>query len=138
MQIIINILSNSFKFTEYGGITISVSLQSTENKSNLSNLSGSNGVNDANNLNSLSNLNNIYNLLFTIKDTGCGMSVQQKNNINSMLTETLWTNKYVDGFGLIICKNLCELLGGELWFKSEMGMGTTFYFNIKCECLKII
>lgn len=114
-QIIINILSNSFKFTECGNITISVSVQNVEKKQNL---------------------NDSYDILFTIKDTGCGIASQQKINIENMLTETSWTNKYVDGFGLIICKNLCELFGGKLWFKSEMDIGSIFYFNIKCNGLK--
>lgn len=119
MQIIINILSNSLKFTDHGNITVTVTVQNIEKNNDL---------------------NDTYDLLFAIKDTGCGMTIQQKNNIEIILREpTHLSNKYVvDGFGLIICKNLCDLFGGKIWFKSEIDIGSIFYFNIKCDGLKIM
>ncbi|HAM99176.1 MAG TPA: hypothetical protein DCQ26_11265 [Marinilabiliales bacterium] len=39
------------------------------------------------------------------------------------------------GLGLTICKGIVELLGGFIWFESELNKGTTFYFKIPCmEC----
>jgi signal transduction histidine kinase len=32
--------------------------------------------------------------------------------------------------GLFIAKNIIEAHGGKIWFESEEGKGTTFYFNI--------
>jgi signal transduction histidine kinase len=34
------------------------------------------------------------------------------------------------GLGLTISKNICELMGGNIWFKSENNIGSVFYFNI--------
>ena len=34
------------------------------------------------------------------------------------------------GLGLIICKTLVEIQGGEIWFESTQNQGTTFYFTL--------
>lgn len=34
------------------------------------------------------------------------------------------------GLGLILCKDLVELNGGEIWVESEEGKGTTFSFSV--------
>ena len=34
------------------------------------------------------------------------------------------------GLGLSICKGLVDLLGGKIWFDSQLNKGTTFYFTI--------
>lgn len=116
MQIIINLLSNSFKFTDQGDIIITVSLG---NKKKIS--------------------DEQYDILFTIKDTGCGMTPQQKMHVeNTLNATTLCYDNYVGGFGLIICANLCKVLGCKIWFKTEIDIGTIFYVNIKCDGLKIL
>jgi two-component system, OmpR family, sensor histidine kinase ResE len=67
----------------------------------------------------------------SIKDTGVGIPKDQQDMIfskffrgeNALKIETEGT-----GIGLFISKNIIEAHGGKIWFKSEEGKGTTFYF----------
>jgi signal transduction histidine kinase/uncharacterized protein YigA (DUF484 family) len=68
----------------------------------------------------------------SIEDNGYGISEQDQKMIfeqffrseDSQIRESTGT-----GLGLSITKKLVEMQGGELWFESEMGRGTTFYFT---------
>lgn len=72
-------------------------------------------------------------ILFTIKDDGVGIPKTQQKRIftkffraeNVMRMETEGS-----GLGLFITKNIIESHGGKIWFKSEEGKGTTFYFTL--------
>ena len=126
MQIIINILSNAFKYTSHGAITITVSINPHKNTQK--------SIKHEKKF-----TNDIHDILFTIKDTGCGMSQQQKTHVKNIINTTSMTyDNYIDGFGLIICANFCKMLGGKIWFKTEIDIGTIFYFNVICTGLKIV
>ncbi len=70
---------------------------------------------------------------FSIKDTGVGVPKDQQERVfnkffrgvNVMRMETEGT-----GLGLFIAKNIIEAHGGKIWFESEEGKGTTFYFTL--------
>jgi len=70
---------------------------------------------------------------FSIKDTGIGIPKDQQERVftkffrgaNVMRMATEGT-----GLGLFITKNIIEAHGGKIWFESEEGKGTTFYFTI--------
>ena len=72
-------------------------------------------------------------VLGTISDTGPGIPADQQKNVftkffrgsNVTSLETSGT-----GLGLYISKAFIEASGGKLWFKSEEGKGTTFYFTL--------
>lgn len=72
-------------------------------------------------------------LLFSVKDTGKGISDEGKTLIfNSFMQEdNSHTRSYEGcGLGLSIAKGLLELLGGNIWVESEQDKGSTFFFTI--------
>lgn len=101
-QILMNLLSNAVKFTKKGSIKF--------------------GYEILNN-----NIINIY-----IKDTGIGISEQNKNDIFNRFShfDQPGTKEKGAGLGLTISKSLCKILNfGELKFNSELNKGSIFYFE---------
>lgn len=72
-------------------------------------------------------------LEFFVKDTGAGISNEQKEFIFERFrqgNDTLTRNYEGTGLGLSISKAYVEMLGGKIWFESEYGKGTVFHFTI--------
>ncbi len=72
------------------------------------------------------------NVLITIKDTGVGISEKSKKGVFDMFTEsktygTLGEKPH--GIGLSIALQVAKAHNGNIWFDSEEGKGTTFYFT---------
>lgn len=112
-QVLINLVSNAFKFTEDGQISISVS---------------SKGV-----------TGDTAELLFCVSDTGIGFDSEVKETLfNAFLqADGSTTRKYGGtGLGLTICRNLVEMMGGEIWADGKPGIGSSFYFTIKAKIAK--
>lgn len=110
-QVITNLLGNAIKFTEAGDVVVSVSPIWDEQ-----------GMSRK--------------LLFSVRDTGIGMSVEQMRNLFSPFTQAQSdiSRRYGGtGLGLAISKRLVELMGGEIWVESELGQGSTFFFTIRIE-----
>lgn len=73
------------------------------------------------------------NVLFYVKDNGNGISKENQENLFKKFyqVDTSLKRKHGGtGLGLVICKGIVEGLGGKIWFESEEGKGTTFYFSI--------
>ncbi|GAB2704728.1 hypothetical protein GCM10027037_32830 [Mucilaginibacter koreensis] len=106
-QILLNIVSNSVKFTEKGGVTIEVqALEQTEGE---------------------------VKLHFAVKDTGIGIAPDKINTIFESFKQASadTTRKYGGtGLGLAITKRLVELHDSHIQVESELGKGSVFYFNI--------
>lgn len=109
IQVLTNLIANALKYTPEGGqITLKVS-----------------GVKDAQ--------GDVQRVLFEIIDTGCGISQEDQKNIfeqfaqGSQSTEEKFRGT---GLGLTIAKQIVELHRGEIAVKSELGKGSTFYFEI--------
>ena len=72
-----------------------------------------------------------------VQDTGVGIDEQHKSIIFDRFRqiETPLNRKYGgSGLGLSICKGIINGLGGEIGVKSELGVGSTFWFRIPNTC----
>jgi PAS domain S-box-containing protein len=102
-QVLMNLADNALKYTEKGSIEIGCVFRS-ETKD----------------------------ILFYVRDTGIGIRkdfhdkmFKRFNRVHDRST----TEYRGTGLGLTISKRLVQLLGGDMWFESEYGKGTVFYFN---------
>ncbi|MCF6282007.1 MAG: response regulator [Candidatus Polarisedimenticolaceae bacterium] len=106
-QILINLTNNAIKFTEHGSINIHVALLEASEKSLLVN--------------------------FEVQDSGIGISVEEQQKLfeSFQQADTSITRKYGgSGLGLAICKQLTQLMDGEIGVRSHLGQGSTFWFTI--------
>ena len=109
-QILVNLLSNAIKFTDEGEVSVSISSKAIGEKK--------------------------YQLHFAVSDTGVGIPQEKMDQLFkpfSQVDTTISRKHDGAGLGLAICKGLVELMVGEIWAKSEVGKGSTFYFTIEAE-----
>jgi PAS domain S-box-containing protein len=106
MQVLTNLIDNSLKFTQRGQIRVDVERQSTPSSCQL---------------------------LFSVSDTGIGIpsAYQEKVFESFSQADSTHTRRFGGtGLGLSISKGLVELMGGKIWFESEPGRGTRFFFTL--------
>lgn len=112
-QILINLVGNSIKFTENGDIWVRVKKM------------GENGP--------------LVQLRFEVEDNGEGISKEKQKAIFENFTQgSLQINRKFGGtgLGLSIVKNLLNLMDSEIHLESELGKGSTFYFELSFEALE--
>jgi len=105
-QVLINLLGNAVKFTNKGGISVSVA-------------PGSSGR-----------------LLFSIADTGIGIPSEKIGKIFEPFTQAdgSLSRKFGGmGLGTTISTHLVRLMGGRIWVESEVGKGSIFYFTVQLK-----
>ncbi len=68
--------------------------------------------------------------LFAVKDNGVGMDVQHQEKAFLPFQRLNDSDRPGTGMGLAICKKVVALHGGDIWFESERGVGTTFFFTL--------
>jgi len=101
--IIRNLLSNAVKFTEIGGV-IQLSSEVLQDK-----------------------------VVVAIRDTGQGISVDEASCLlqdEFPISKRGTAGEQGVGLGLSICREFVHLNGGDIWFDSSLGVGTTFYFSL--------
>lgn len=68
---------------------------------------------------------------FSIADNGIGIPQGQTTAVFQRFTRLHTDTKYDgSGLGLATCKQILQRCGGDIWFDSQLGQGTTFYFRL--------
>jgi signal transduction histidine kinase/ligand-binding sensor domain-containing protein len=105
-QVITNLMDNALKFTNDGFVEFGYNVETDiENPS----------------------------IIFYVKDTGIGLSEIDQKKIFNRFTKLEDDRRKLyrgAGLGLAICKNIAELLDGEIWVTSKINLGSQFYFKI--------
>ncbi len=69
--------------------------------------------------------------VFAVKDNGIGIEPQFSDKVFQIFQRGVSRDKYPGtGIGLAVCKRIVERHGGKIWFESEPGKGTTFFFTL--------
>jgi PAS domain S-box-containing protein len=108
MQVITNLLDNSLKFTKRGYVSLHVRFEPE-------------------------NSPDPEFLLFEVADSGIGISDDAFDKVFESFSQADSSHSRRfggTGLGLSISKGLVELMGGKIWFYSELGKGTRFYFTL--------
>ncbi|MBE5918096.1 MAG: response regulator [Pseudobutyrivibrio ruminis] len=106
-QVIVNLLTNSLKYTDEGGFTFGIKVLETDSE--------------------------ISRLEYYVEDSGVGIKAEDMDKLYSAferLDEVKNVSIQGTGLGLDISRQFVEMLGGELVCESEYGKGTKFKFTI--------
>lgn len=71
--------------------------------------------------------------LFSVADTGTGIPLENQAKlleVGNRFSSVGTASESGTGLGLVLCKEFVELNGGKLYFNSEFGVGTTFFFTL--------
>jgi signal transduction histidine kinase len=110
-QVFDNLINNAVKFTEKGYISFGYRQSSPDQ------------------------------LVFTVEDTGVGLSPHQHEIIFERFHQAEFNNNRLyggTGLGLAISRSLVQLMGGDIWVESTEGVGSSFYFTIPYISSKIM
>lgn len=106
-QVLINLLGNAVKFTQVGGVKLSVTATKEDE-------------------------DNLYSLHFAVEDTGRGIAPEEMEHLFQPFVQTTSGTQAREGtgLGLTISRQFVQLMGGDIHLNSTVGQGTTFYFEV--------
>lgn len=110
-QIFINLVGNALKFTKDGEVYVKAKLAKQENEK--------------------------VHIQFQVQDTGIGIAREMQEKIfDSFEQGSIQINREYGGtgLGLSIVKSLLGLFGSKIHLQSELGKGSTFYFELELSC----
>ena len=109
-QILFNLVGNAIKFTKQGGVTIAISSLKRDATDEF----------------------DVVVLQWSVQDTGIGLTPEQQANLFKAYAqaETSTARRFGGtGLGLMICRQLVELMGGTITVNSVFGQGSTFAYT---------
>ncbi|MFT2110414.1 ATP-binding protein [Marinomonas sp. 2405UD68-3] len=109
-QVLMNLIGNAIKFTQYGSVSVSVNTKSVSDE--------------------------YLQIDLSIEDTGVGISYEQQKKLFSRFkqADSSTTRKFGGtGLGLAISKELIDIMGGSIGMTSEVGYGSKFWVSLKLK-----
>jgi len=107
-QVLLNLLSNGIKFTDQGSVFLEISR--------------------------LNEADGVVELRCLVRDTGVGISIESQKGLFESFTQAdaSTTRRFGGtGLGLVICRKLVQLMGGNIGVVSTPGKGSTFWFTVR-------
>jgi PAS domain S-box-containing protein len=138
-QVLMNLIGNAIKFTHTGEVVVGVEM-CPEDKGRNEAKNGGRGDGSSGNpfpaspcpLVPASSSPTTVKLRFSVGDTGIGIASADMDKLFRSFSQVdaSTTRQYGGtGLGLAICKQLVELMGGEIGVESQLGVGSTFWFT---------
>lgn len=107
-QVIINLLSNAYKFTETGRIDLDASSKSLDSDR--------------------------FTISIIVKDTGCGIEVKEFSKIFEAFEQSIGgEDKGGTGLGMTISRSFARLMDGDISIESKVGSGSSFTFTFEVK-----
>lgn len=119
-QIAVNLIGNAIKFTDHGGVFITLRAHSMDDDLMLQERPASGAIR----------------MVMSVRDTGIGIAEEDQRRIFDAFAQgdnTASRRFGGTGLGLAISRQLAEMLGGSIALRSAEGIGSTFTLSLPCK-----